>query len=198
MRGFIVAALAAVFLGGCVFTQPQFAISEDAGDKFEAKQPVIKTIDNRVSKRIPKAGEWVDNKGLYVDLIYFIRQPKSNTLTVHVWDYYDDYGAGRGQSYFDPLQKIIFLIDEKEPLEIALSGRKRSYLSTSCDSGCKSAFTERGFGTIGIDDLKRLMNAKTLSLKVSGAKREAIYEWGDIQKDFIPHLQQFYDAIKDK
>ncbi|MDR0747907.1 MAG: hypothetical protein LBE89_08510, partial [Helicobacteraceae bacterium] len=162
------------------------------GDQFEKQDRVISTRGNRLGCELGAFSGQKD--GLLFDYAFNV---KTKFITLHITDKFDY--MGRGFSFFDPIQKIILLLDG-DKLEFTLRAGTKDYSGqTECEKhGCMKQLSETATGRITLDQLKTIANAKTIQAKIIGKKREAVLDEAyKIDVNFAPNTQKFLDAIKD-
>jgi hypothetical protein len=171
MRGFIVAALAAVFLGGCV---APFTITDQSAAESIHRERTIRSENNHI-----KGGTMY---GLFINPYYIFNQISKDTIYLFV----DDKFTHKSYIFFDPMETLILTIDG-EPLSLRIGGSGKYFGRDS---------SEWGSATIKFADYERLLTAKKIEIKIVGRKLQQSY--GSVSSSFIKNLQLFYDAIKDK
>lgn len=179
--------------------QPKFQVVVDDGDKFQAKNTTIRTEDNRLTNKVQgTAGEYADNKGLFIDFSKIIYDKNASTNNVFITVTNREDTALFGFYFYKPMQQIIFLIDDKEKIEITLSRSDRDIgrIEYNEYKGAYTPYSEWASGIMKLEDFVKLMNFKTLDVKIIGAERERIIENNIIQPDFKEHLKQFYDELE--
>ncbi len=186
--------------------QPKFQVVVYDGEKIQAKNTtIIGTIDNRLTNKIQDGGVYVDNKGLFIDFTKAIYDKNTSSMN----DYITVIVTNKEDTslfdfrFYGPMHEILFLIDgnNKEAIEIILNKNKNDrkigelkYIEY--EDVYAQQYSEWAIGVMKLKDFIKLMNFKTLDVKIVGAERNRIIENNIIQSDFKEHLKQFYDEIE--
>lgn len=186
--------LTGLFVSGCFFAQPNFYIKDNIEESAKyGDTRIITTKQNRLTNDMGNNGGWfIDMKGVYINAA---KIENMQDITLFVVDYTDNMVRG-GFNFYDPMQKITFVIDNKEILNLNLVDSQKNYGEITCEkSGCKTDFSESSNTRISFNDFEKIINSSDLEVRIVGAKLTKTYPSKVIDKNFIPNLRTFYDKV---
>ena len=174
---------------GC--NPPGFVI-KSLDDKFsDPHQPqVVVGQNNRLSFKSSDGGVHFDNKGVYVDP-YILKDRKTGELIstgFYIHHFHDNFIYG-----FNPIKEIIILTDKGERIPLKVENKDLNIGTWYPNlKFLNTIYYESGVASIDIDDVKKLINAHWIEVKIVGGDRSQTYNKDEISENFLGNLKRFY------
>jgi hypothetical protein len=208
MRLAVVFGAASLMLGGPasgqLFGPGKFKI-EKTVDRFATDGLAsITGKNNRISKKSPAGGIYIDGSGIYLEPNAMVRQSDGSlvhlALLIHNETDHDTlFGSPNS---LGTLRQITFIISGGNPMAFSISQAESKVADTiqynTVTRSASSAVSERGLVTLTPEQFHQIANASTIAVKLEGSERSVVYNERDIAKSFLPNLQTFETALPTK
>lgn len=188
-------ALSVLVLSGC---GPAYTVKQLDARFSESESTVYAAEGNRISRKSMAGGTHIDHTGLQINPVAEVapdgRVASLYLALVNVTS--RDTHMGAPNSIGTP-RRIVFLIDG-DLLAINLRGEMRyaDVIHSNAQSrGASVGIQETGMGPISVADFARIVNAKTLVVRVEGSRRTHTYEDADIDPTFRANLKAFAEQF---
>lgn len=187
----IVSVLAVVLLFiGCV--QPFNIVSTE--DKFSDSTKPYGFIgkNNRLSTKSSKGGIHIDDKGVYLNPYVFRDRQTNQVVRVGFYVNHMNFEINDG---FRPIEDIIFLTDKNERIVLKVQQTDSDfdiYGWNSISMDFNTSYSERGLGSLPLQEFKKIVEANWIEVKIDGGKLSQTYEKDKIGKSFLLNLREFY------
>ncbi|MDR1451171.1 MAG: hypothetical protein LBI57_02375 [Helicobacteraceae bacterium] len=171
MRWVVLVALAAVF-GFCdTFPDLDFKIKVDT---VGTKEKIICTNGLRLNYNSRSGGVSLN----------FLAKNYSDVVSVSLMNIFErKYRSGQ----YGKFERAILLLDDNKTITINMP--------RSNEVG-QDEYVELGVGSITLQDLEKIANAKKIEVKIVGSDRNETIEHGQIDKNFIPNVKKFLEKIE--
>jgi hypothetical protein len=157
--------------------------------------------NNRVSKKSPAGGIYIDAGGVYLEPDAVIRQSDGQLVSLALLIHNEtesDTLVGRPNS-LGMLRQITFIIDGGNPVAFPIRDSANKVADTvqynSITHSASSAISERGLITLTREQFRQIANASTIAVKLEGSDRAIVFNERDISKNFLPNLRTFEAAL---
>lgn len=186
-----VLAVMLIFIG-CA--QPFKIVSTE--DKFSDSTKPYGFIgkNNRLSTKSSQGGTHIDSKGVYLNPYVFRDRQTDKVLRVGFYVNHLNFEIKDG---FRPIRKIIFLTHKNERVILKVQQSDSDfniYSWNSISMDFNTSYTERGYGSLPLQDFKKLVDANWIEVKIVGGKLSQTYEKNKIEKSFLSNLKEFYST----
>lgn len=197
MKRALVSVICALTLAGCA---GQFNVRQ-ADDRFsENKNPVFISENNRISAKSVAGGLHIDAKGVYINP--FVEKNKNTNQIVALGfriTNQTDYNTMSGaQNQLGSISEIVFRLNGGQliTLPVVKAEEKADGPVTYNSVGGFASYAkqESGIVLISKEQFEKLITSSTISCRIAGSKRNAVFEEGDISGSFLENLRQFYQG----
>ncbi len=184
-------AIAVLFLfAGCA--QPFKIVSTE--DKFSDSTKPYGFIgkNNRLSTKSSQGGTHIDNKGVYLNPYVFRDRQTDKVVRVGFYVNHLNFEIKDG---FRPIEDIIFLTDKNDRVVLKVQHTDSDfdvYGWNSISMDFNTSYTESGYGSLPLQEFKKLVDASWIEVKIVGGKLSQTYEKNKIEKSFLSNLKEFY------
>lgn len=207
MFRFLSFCILALFLAGCAIT-PKFTVTTNENDKFADKSVLeVHSYNNRLSDKSICGGTHIDEQGLYIGNIAYIKDNKIIRNSI-VASYSANAQAGgwiQGMSGcykqgFQPILKVIFIADGKNITVNLTPGKSDLHFTNynNISGGFGGQFFEASIGDLPFSDLELIANANVLDIKVVGGTNSQVFEQHELEKTFKTNLKTFIADVKNR
>lgn len=187
--------LSLLVLVGC---GPAYTVKQLDARFSESGNATYVAEGNRISRKSMAGGTHIDEKGLQINPVAEVSPDgKLVILYLSLVNLTDrDSHLGAPNSIGRP-EAIAFLIDG-ELLSVKLRGDMRyaDVIHRNAQTrGASIGIQETGMGVITAADLRRIVNAQSLVVRVDGSRRSHTYENADIDAAFRANLKAFAERF---
>ena len=188
------ALLLTFVLTGCIGT-PAFVINE-SNDGFSKNKNVIFTSQhNRISTKSLVGGTHIDNTGVFINPTVVKTPDHKKVLLLALQVSNQSFlGSSTGRALlFGRLDSIIFKVNDNDLIELKMGGQASATAGGAYIAGAAAYqdVNESGLAYISKANYMKIVNAKTISCKITGSYQSMIYKHSDISDDFIKNLKTF-------
>ena len=157
--------------------------------------------NNRISKKSPVGGMYLDASGLYLDPFAIKTRADGHISKVGFFfhnetDVSTNYGSPNSVGV---PQSLTFIIDGAKHISARIVqgdstiGERVQFNSVT--RSASSDVRETGYVYISSDDMASIARATSIAIKIEGSKRSVVYDEKDIAKGFLANVATFY-ALK--
>jgi len=157
--------------------------------------------NNRISKKSPAGGIYIDNGGIYLEPDAVVRQSDGSLVSLALLIHNEtesDTLVGRPNS-LGMLRQITFIIDAGSPAAFPIRDADNKVADTvqynSVTRSASSAISERGLVILTREQFHQIASASSIAVKLEGSDRSVVFNERDIAKSFLPNLQAFEAAL---
>lgn len=180
-----------------LFGPPKFKI-EKSVDRFSTDGLAnITGKNNRISKKSPAGGIYIDAGGIYVDPDAVVRQSDGSLVSLALLVHNEtdsDTLVGRPNS-LGLLRQITFIVNGGSPVAFPIKDAENKQSDAaqynSITHSASSAISERGVVMLTPEEFHQVANASTIAVKLEGSDRSVVFNERDISKNFLPNLKMF-------
>ena len=157
--------------------------------------------NNRVSKKSPVGGVYIDAGGIYLEPQAEIRQSDGSLVRLGLLIHNETesetlYGS---PNRLGVLQRVTFILDGGRPIAFPITNSddvvSDSARYNTITHSASSAISERGLVALTREQFHQIANARTIAVKIEGSNRSVVYDERDVSKGFLPNLRTFEAAL---
>jgi hypothetical protein len=150
--------------------------------------------NNRLSRKSPAGGIYIDAGGVYLEPDAVIRQADGLLISIAFLIHNDTESDTLGT-----LRQITFIIDGGSPIAFPIKDAVNKMGETvqynSITHSASSGISERGLVVLTPVQFHTIANASTIAVKLEGSDRSVVFNERDISKTFLPNLKTFEAAL---